>query len=173
MSNSKKEEELAFNRKYSRFKLQVYFNKRMGITHFGQERYHCTVAQIRFGHVKEVILNREKGLQDCIERLQLCENLYGPYQTALIYDRRKKTVLPDGKVIKDRIIRKYLKGQLVEWEEDPFADGSEKLIITTVKHTTKDNIKFFHLEPVTPILPTIDFKTEIANALNKTNPGDQ
>ncbi len=169
MSNAKKEEEWAFNRKYSRFKLQVYFNKRMGITHYGQERYHCTVAQIRFGYVKQVVLNRERGLQDCIERLALCVQLYGPYQTALIYDRRRKTYSTDGKVLSDHITRKYLAGRLVEWEETPFASEAEKEIVTVAKHYEKDGYKVFDLVPITPVVtPNIDFKKEVQNAINKT-----
>lgn len=165
MSFKKKADEIAFNRKYSRFKLQIFFTKRGAITHYGQERYGCTVAQIRFGHIKQVVLDRERGLQDCIDRIELCVKLYGPYQAALIYDRRKDTRMPDGTVQVGKEIRKYVNGELVEYDEIVLT-MKERRIITTVIH---DDVKGWSLKPIEDISPqeNIDFKTEVAKALNK------
>lgn len=163
MSYHKKAEEIAFNRKYSRFKIQIFFNKRMSITHYGQERYDCTVAQIRFGHIKQVVLDRARGLQDCIDRIAVCENLYGPYQVALIYDRRKDTRMPDGSLQKGKEIQKYIMGKLVEWEEIVLT-GKEKKILTNVIH--KNGV--WTLVPVEDVLNDhVDFKQDIENALTK------
>ncbi len=173
MSKQKKQEEFAFNRMYSRFKLQLFFNQRQPITHYGQERYHCTVAQIDFGHINQVTLERQKGFDDCIARIELCTRLYGPYQTALIYDRRKDTRLPDGTLEIGKEIRKYVCGNLVEWEDIILSDN-EKVIVTNVIHSTKNGKKIWTLKPIDIIpLSNIDFKTEINNALNNQNKPDQ
>lgn len=158
-NNTKNEEEWAFNRRYSRFKVHIFFGgRRSPVTHHGNER-NCTVAQIRFGHVTKVVLNREQGLKDCIDRIALCEKLYGPYQTAIIYDNRKTTTLEDGTVQKGREVMKYVCGQLVE-SEDPVLRESEKKVYAEVKHCIKNGIKGFELQPIEPI----DFKKEVSKA---------
>lgn len=163
MPNRKKADEIAFNRLYSRFKLQIYFTRRTAITHYGQERYGCTVAQIKFGHKKQVVLDREKGLQDCIDRIALCEKLYGPYQVALIFDRRNDLRRPDGTIEIGKEIRKYENGELVEWEEIILTPG-EKKINTNVVITNG----VWSLKPIEEISPpeNIDFKKEVSKALN-------
>lgn len=162
MSNYKKAEEIAFNRKYSRFKLHMFFTRRMNITHYGQERYHCTVMQIRFGYVKQVILDREKGLQDCINRIAILEKLYGQYQTALIFDRRRDTRLPNGQLELGREIRKYIMGQLVEYENFVLPENEKKIVTTVIHKNTQ-----WTLKPLSdPGAEKIDFKTEVANAFN-------
>ncbi len=162
MSNFKKADEIAFNRKYSRFKLHMFFTRRMNITHYGQERYHCTVMQIRFGYVKQVILDREKGLQDCIDRIAILEKLYGQYQTALIFDRRRDTRLTNGQLEIGKEIRKYIMGQLVEFEDFVLPDN-EKKIVTAVIHKNNQ----WTLKPLAdPLAENIDFKTQVTNAIN-------
>jgi hypothetical protein len=157
----KKQQELAFNKQYSRFKLQIFYKRRSTITHYGNERVNCTFDQIRFGHIKKLMLNRELGLQDCIARIAICEKLYGKYTTAIIYDRRKKTVLEDGTEQKGREIIKYISGQLVE-SENPFCSESEKKIYTEVVHFSEKGESVFRLEPCDP---PVDFKKEVAKAL--------
>ncbi len=167
MSNRKKQEEIAFNRIYSRFKLQIFFTRRMAITHYGQERYHCTVAQINYKHVQQVILNRQRGLEDCIARLQLCTELYGPYQTALIYDRRRDTRMPDGKLQIGKEIRKYVGGQLVEWDEIVLPEYEKNIVCDVVHKNDKWVLRPINLPP-----SPIDFKTEITNALQQPTSGN-
>jgi len=162
MSFSKKAEELAFNKRYSRFKVQIYFPRRMAITHYGQERYGCTVAQINWKHVKQVTLDRERGLQDCLDRIALCEKRHGPYQVALIFDRNKILTKPDGTRERGREIMKYAIGVLVESDPVIFSTPKEKRVLCTVKHTGTG----WDLIPVEdPVLPSIDFKKEIAASL--------
>jgi len=163
MAHKQKADEIAFNRLYSRFKLKIFFNERKAITHYGQERYGCTVAQIRFGYINQVILDRERGLNDCIERITLCEKLYGPYQTALIYDRRKDMRLPDGTRQIGKEIRKYVMGNLVEWDEVVLCPTEKRIITTVIRENGS-----WRLKPIINPLPPdyIDFKKEVKKALN-------
>lgn len=160
----KKQEELAFNKRFSRFKLQIFFKRRPAITHYGNERIKCSIDQIKFGHVKTVRLNREQGLQDCINRIAICQNLYGAYQTAVIYDRKKSLTLPDGTVQQGREVIKYVCGQLVE-SEDVFISESEKNVYTEVVYSTKNGTKVFDLRPIDQ---PIDFKREVEKALQQS-----
>ena len=164
MTNRKQDEEIAFNKRYSRFKLQMFFPRRAPITHWGQERYGCTVAQIKYGHIKQLVLNREKGLQDCLDRIALCEKLYGSYQTALVYDRRRDTRLPDGTLQTGKEILKYTTGGiLVESDTNIFANTKEKRILVNVVNRSNGNISLVPVEDLS--VDAIDFKHEVANSL--------
>ncbi len=164
MNTKKQQEELAFNKRYSRFKLHAYFQNRNPLTHYGQERYNSTVAQLRFGHVKQIVLDRERGLKDCIDRIELWHKLY-TVSTALIYDRRRSTIGPDKTEIFGKEIHKYLGTQLIEWEPNPLTENDKRILCDVCIKNNKISI--------IPIIPpdqlTIDFKTEIANALNQPN----
>lgn len=167
MSQRKRNEEFAFNRKYSRFKVQIYFKNRDSITHYGQERYGCTVAQIKFSRVNRVVLDRVKGLQDCVDRITLCEQLYGAYTTALIYDLRKKTKMDDGSSQDGLVVMKFVDGKLVEQLDSDILLQHECRIITDVVH--REGV--FTLVPAQSYeaIGSIDFKKELQNALNKKN----
>lgn len=167
MTNEKKLEEIAFNKRYSRFKVQIYFKNRPAITHYGQERYGCSVAQIKFKHVTKFALDKAKGLQDCEDRILLCSKLYNGYTTATIYDRLKKTVLPDGSIQKGREVRKYVAGELVEAEENIF--NGPTVIFCDVLHKNINGASSWELIPTesTKTLADINFKTEVQNALTK------
>ncbi|HMO32335.1 MAG TPA: hypothetical protein PKE07_05000 [Lacibacter sp.] len=121
-------QEQAFNRRYSRFKIVFYFKDGNRFTHYGHERVNCTVEQINFGHVKTIVLDRAKGLSDCLVRL---EWFAGKYQTAMLFDRRGKTFLPDGTEQKGVCVRKFIKGVLVESSDLDLADPQIHL---QVKH---------------------------------------
>ena len=162
MLSKKKQEEIAFNRRYSRFKVQIFFKTRSPITHYGQERFHCTVAQIRFGHIKQVVFERDRGLKDCIDRISLCERLYGKYQTALVYDRRRDTKMRDGTVQMGSEIRKYVCGVLTESEDVIFTENDKRIVTDVV---IKEGI--FSLVPQDNNVKNIDFKKEVTNNLNK------
>jgi hypothetical protein len=168
VTDRKKAEEIAFNRRYSRFKVQIYFKNRQPITHYGQERYGCTVAQIRFKHVTRIVLDREKGLQDCEDRILLCDKIYNGYTVALIYDRKKETRLPDGTLQTGREIRKYIAGQLAESEEIIFPKNELRITVDVV-HKNNNGVETWDLVPTesTRAIENINFKTEVENALNK------
>ena len=199
MSTAKKAEELAFNRRYSRFKLQIFFARRSAITHYGQERYGCTVAQIKFKRVTTFWLDREKGLQDCLDRIALCDRLYNGYQTALIYDRLKILTKADGTRERGREVMKFVMGNLVESDESFFATDAEKRIryqvvygdnniwnIKPVEAIAKEPALQNKADPSPPVpIPSarqsslryqepdpskIDFKKEITNALSQQSP---
>lgn len=121
-------QEQAFNRKYSRFKIIFYFYDGNRFTHYGHERVNCSVEQINFKHVHTVVLDRSKGFADCLLRL---EWFAGKYKTAMLFDRRGKTTLPNGTVQNGCCVRKYLAGELVESAEVDLADP---LIHLQVKH---------------------------------------
>lgn len=141
MSPQQKAIEFAFNKRYSRFKLQVFFKNRPPVTHYGSERMHCTVSQILFGHVKEFTIHRDEGLKDCVKRIDVLVKLYGEYTAAIIYDNKLKTTLPDGSLQKGREIIKYVGGKCVEFldEEQIFSISPKKIKVKTVKD---DNGKY-------------------------------
>ena len=162
MSPAQKTAEINFNKRYSRFKVQIFFPSRMPITHYGMERNQCTVAQILAGHIKRFIIHRDQGLKDCINRIALCEKLYGRYTTAIIYDNKYKTIMPDGTEQKGREIIKYVAGKKVEFqtEDKIFKDHVAKINVAVEK---SENGKI-NIVPV--IVPEeIDFKKEIASAI--------
>ncbi|MBC7509360.1 MAG: hypothetical protein H7320_11540 [Ferruginibacter sp.] len=163
MSPAQKTAEINFNKVYSRFKLQVFFRNRSPITHYGSERINCTVSQISAGHIKEFVIHRDHGLKDCVNRIAICEKLYGPYTTAVIYDNKYKTKLSDGTELKGREIIKYVAGNRVEFEteEKIFAEYPAKITVQACKNE----------KGKTTILPVkkleeIDFKSEIKMAIS-------
>jgi hypothetical protein len=148
MSPQQKKAEIAFNRRYSRFKLQVFFRSRAPITHYGCERINCSVAQINFGHIKKFTIHRDFGLQDCINRIKVVEKLYGAYTTAIIYDNKLKTTMPDGSMQKGREIMKYVNGVKVEFTDwnKIFAISPEKILVEAVQENGIINIFPFKTE---------------------------
>ncbi len=114
MSPQQKALEISFNKRYSRFKVQIFFKNRLPITHHGIERKQCTVSQIIFGHIDELVLHRDEGLKNCIDRIELCKKLYGPFTTAIIFDNNYKTILPDGTALRGREVIKYVGENKVE-----------------------------------------------------------
>ncbi len=163
MSNAKQREECAFNSRFSRFKIHAFYKNRKPVTHHGQERYHCTVSQINHGHIKQVILNRQKGFDDCLARIDIFFKYYGKPETLMMYDKRRQTIMPDGKILDGKEIRKYIGNNLVEWEEIIIPE-EEKIIIADV--VSKGN-SWVLKQLKQPPPPNIDFKTEVQNAINK------
>lgn len=116
------QQEQAFNRKYSRFKIVFFFKDKGKLTHYGHERSNCTVEQINFKHVHTIMLDRKKGFADCLTRL---EWFAGKYVTAMIFDRKGSTTLPDGTVQKGCCVRKFVNGDLAESQEIDFTDSKQ------------------------------------------------
>lgn len=168
MPYAKKADENRFNEKYSRFKLHIIYKNRRPITHYGQERYGSSYLQLLHGHIKQIILDREKGFKDCIERIAICQKLYNDYQVALIYDRRKDIRLPDGSLQKGKEVCKYIGGKLVEWEEVILTESEKRILCDVhVKFDGKNRVLSITPVEVIPPAETIDFKTEVGNAINK------
>ena len=105
------QQEAAFNARYSRFKIVFYFRDGNKFTHYGLERINCTVHQINFRHITTLMLDAQLGLNDCLLRLDW---FAGKYTTAMIYDRKGSTTLPDGTKLTGTCVRKYVNGILVE-----------------------------------------------------------
>ena len=139
MSPAQKAAEISFNKRYSRFKVMVFFPNRPPITHYGTERIQCTVAQIVAGHIKQFVIHRDHGLKDCIARIDLCEKLYGRYTTAVIYDNKYKTSMPDGSLQKGREIIKYVCGKKIEFveEEKIFSEHPRKINVHCILSADK------------------------------------
>jgi hypothetical protein len=122
------------------------------------------VAQIDWKRVTRFVLDREKGLQDCEDRILLCEKIYNGYDVALIYDKYLNTHLPDGTIQKGRVIRKYMNGVLVESEENIFSKYLKQITVDVAYNST--GWKLVPTESTKP-LAEINFKTEVENALSK------
>ncbi len=105
------QQEAAFNARYSRFKIVFFFKDGNKFTHYGNERINCTIQQINFRHITTVVLDAQLGLNDCMVRLDWFS---GKYNTAMIYDRKGTTTLPDGTKLTGTCVRKYVNGILVE-----------------------------------------------------------
>ena len=163
MSPQQRAAEIAFNKRYSRFKLQVFFKHRNPITHYGNERKNCSVSQIIYGHIKKFYVYRDAGLQDCVDRISLVTKLYGDYTTAIIYDNKLKTTLPDGTTQKGREIIKYVAGKRVEYVEDEkiFSISPKQIEVKSVKNAEGK----IDIVPVIPI--NIDFGKLVSQRLKQ------
>ena len=158
-------EERAFNKRYSRFKVVFYFKngpmRGKPVTYYGKEKFGISVLQINHGHYKQIVLDRAAGLRHCYD---LIAHYAGKYQTAIIFDRKKNTTKDGGITEIGREVAKYVNDALAEEESCIIAPGEER-IICNVLHNNKQWI--LQKAQQLPDPATIDFKTEIHNALYK------
>ena len=163
-------QERAFKKEYSRFKLQMYFYSNKSVTYYSQELYGYTVRQVGAGYLAKVILDRERGLQDCIDHIARMETRYGPFTTALIYDNFKHTVMPDTTVFTGKVIRKYVSGKLELNEENIFLSDNEKKTFFKVEFLSGNMYKLVETKiEEQVILPPekVDFKKEVTDNIDK------
>ena len=159
-------EELAFNRRFWRFKVVAYFfpqQKYKQLSHFSVVK-NCSVKQIQFGHVKQVVFNSEAALAECIDRIDLFNKKYGRVQRAFIYDRSLQKKMPDGTIQEGKAIIKFENDVLTYMEPVKFNVTDRNIVREVVHREDANGNKTFTLHAAAA---EIDFKKEISQNLYK------
>lgn len=96
-----------------------------GFTFYGHE-HSCTYKQCLFGHVKEIHLDRMKGYNELVKKVE--RDYKGKYTSAKIYGRRP------GELLFNTVHREYYMGKLdKEKVNDPVIDVADAFKILKYK----------------------------------------
>ncbi|MFC4261952.1 hypothetical protein ACFOWM_03615 [Ferruginibacter yonginensis] len=161
-----KAEEIRFCKRYSRFKVQIYFKNRAAITHYGKELANCTISQLRYGHIQVGVLNRQKGFQDCIDRIGICEKLYGKIQSAIIYDMKQQMVTEAGETLQGKIVAKYSGGAFDQLDSIVFSE-EQKAIKFKLVSDGNGKEKIVRLEDFKPTPEATITQEQVAENIKK------